>query len=148
RRWMPLAARPAGARCCIASFRSQKTRRRDDPDIRIGATWREVRVSIASRECSGRGRLELQVLHVYSGNLNGGVESLLKTLAAHRRLCPTMEPHFALCFEGDLAHALRASGTSPTMLGRVRISQPWTILQARTVLANLLRREHFDVVVC
>src|SRR5258708_24229220 len=59
-----------------------------------------------------------------------------------------MEPHFALCFEGDIARDLRASGISPTILGNVRISRPWTVLQARARLAKLLRKEFFDVVCC
>ncbi len=45
----------------------------------------------------------MRVLHVYSGNLYGGVETLLVTLARHRDLCPEMEPHFAI------RHKLRAA---------------------------------------
>lgn len=90
----------------------------------------------------------MKVLHVYSGNLFGGVETLLVTLAKERSLCPSMQPHFALCFEGRLAVELRAAGVRVHQLGKVRSSQPWTIWLARRQLDQLLRQERFDVVIC
>jgi hypothetical protein len=60
----------------------------------------------------------MKVLHVYSGNLFGGVETLLITLAQQRSLCPQMQPHFALCFEGRLVNELRAVGVGVHMLGQ------------------------------
>jgi glycosyltransferase involved in cell wall biosynthesis len=90
----------------------------------------------------------MRVLHVYSGNLYGGVETLLATLARGRRLCPEMEPHFALCFEGRLSGELRSTGAPVHMLGRVRLSAPHMVLRARARLKALLRRESFGAVVC
>lgn len=90
----------------------------------------------------------IKVLHVYSGNLYGGVETLLATLARGRRHCPEMEPHFALCFEGRLSEELRAAGAPVHMLGRVRLSAPHTVLRARARLKDLLRGETFGAVVC
>jgi hypothetical protein len=90
----------------------------------------------------------MKVLHVYSGNLFGGVETLLVTLAKERSLCPSMQPHFALCFEGRLTEEIRATGLCVHRLGRVRSSQPWTVWLARRQLKQLLRQEGFDVVIC
>jgi len=90
----------------------------------------------------------MRVLQVYSGNLYGGVETLLVTLARHRDLCPKMEPHYALCFQGRLSEELVAGDARVHLLGNVRISRPWTVRQARRSLDDLLRREHFDLVVC
>jgi glycosyltransferase involved in cell wall biosynthesis len=90
----------------------------------------------------------MKVLHVYSGNLFGGVETLLITLARQRSLCPQMQPHFALCFEGRLAVELRAAGVDVHMLGKVRSSRPWTVWLARRQLDRLLKQERFDVVIC
>ena len=90
----------------------------------------------------------MKVLHVYSGNLFGGVETLLVTLAKERSLCPSMQPHFALCFEGRLTEEIRATGLYVHRLGRVRSSQPWTVWLARRQLKQLLRQEGFDVVIC
>jgi glycosyltransferase involved in cell wall biosynthesis len=59
-----------------------------------------------------------------------------------------MEPHFALCFDDALAGGLRSSGVSVSVLGRVRLRHPWTVLSARRQLAELLRRERFDIVIC
>lgn len=89
----------------------------------------------------------MRVLHVYSGNLYGGVETLLATLARCRALCPTMEPHFALCFEGRLSRELAHAGVPVHPMGSVRASLPWTVWKARRTLRALLRRVVFDVAV-
>jgi glycosyltransferase involved in cell wall biosynthesis len=90
----------------------------------------------------------MRVLHVNSGNLFGGVEVLLTTLARTRHLCPAMRPHFAVCFPGRLAEELTALGVGVTLLGGVRVRHPWTVWHARRNLRALLRRERFDAVVC
>jgi glycosyltransferase involved in cell wall biosynthesis len=90
----------------------------------------------------------VRVLHLHAGNLYGGVETLLVTLAKLRYLCPAMEPHFALCFEGRLSSELASAGVPVHLLGRVRISQPWTAWRARRRLRELLRRERYDAVIC
>lgn len=88
----------------------------------------------------------LNVLHVYSGNLFGGVERVLISLAAldasHTR------PHFALCFEGQLSDALQAAGAPVTFLGPVRLRRPLSVFRAQRALARLLSRSKFDAVVC
>lgn len=90
----------------------------------------------------------VRVLHLNAGNLYGGVETLIKTLATLRQLCPGMEPHFAVCYEGRSSKELEASGAPVYFLGAVRISRPWTVLRARARLRELLQREHFDLVIC
>ena len=88
----------------------------------------------------------MQVLHVHSGNLYGGVETLLTNLARHPY--PEMKQHYALCFEGRLSDELRGAGAAIDVLGGTRISQPITVLRARKQLRELLRRERFDLAVC
>jgi glycosyltransferase involved in cell wall biosynthesis len=90
----------------------------------------------------------MRVLHIYSGNLYGGIETMLVTLARERRLCPEMESHFALSFEGRLSEELRAACVPVHMLGNVRASQPLTIWRARRSLGGLLQQEPFDIVIC
>jgi glycosyltransferase involved in cell wall biosynthesis len=90
----------------------------------------------------------MKVLHLYAGNLFGGVETLLITLAAKRNLCPEMQPDFALCFEGRLASEIRATGVYVHMLDNVRVSRPWTVFKARRQLDELLKKGRFDVVIC
>src|SRR5258706_9056546 len=90
----------------------------------------------------------MNVLHISAGNLFGGVESLLVTLARHRALCSRMKPHFALCFEGRLASEVRSTGAPVHVLAAVRVSRPWTVWRARRMLAELLQRQRFDAVVC
>jgi glycosyltransferase involved in cell wall biosynthesis len=90
----------------------------------------------------------MKLLHVYAGNLFGGIETLLVTLAKERNQCPQMQPHFALCFEGKLADELRSLEAPVHLLGNVRVSRPWTGWRARMQLQQLLRQERFDVVIC
>jgi glycosyltransferase involved in cell wall biosynthesis len=90
----------------------------------------------------------MRVLHIYSGNLYGGIETMLVTLARERSLCPEMEPHFALCFEGRLSDELHAAGAQVHQLGNVRASQPQTVWRARRKLADLLQQVDYDAVIC
>lgn len=83
------------------------------------------------------------VLHVYAGNLFGGVERMLISLATLGD-----HPHFALCFEGKLSHALQGAGAPVTFLDPVRLRNPLSVLRARRALARLLRAHEFDAVVC
>jgi glycosyltransferase involved in cell wall biosynthesis len=100
-----------------------------------------LRPALSSRERS-------RVLHVNSGNLYGGVETILVTLARLREQCPGMEPHFALCHEGRLSEELMEAGVSVYQVGNVRISRPWTVWRARRRLGDILGRIDFDMVIC
>jgi glycosyltransferase involved in cell wall biosynthesis len=90
----------------------------------------------------------LRVLHLHSGNMYGGVETMLVTLARLRQLCPSMEPHFGLCYEGRLSRELQSAGVPVYFFGGVRISRPWTGWRARRHLRMLLECEHFDAAIC
>jgi glycosyltransferase involved in cell wall biosynthesis len=90
----------------------------------------------------------MRVLHINAGNLYGGIETFLVTLARERGLCPEMGPHFALCFAGRLSETLESCGAAIHSLGNVRISRPWTVWKARRRLRDLLTKEPFDAVVC
>ncbi|MFL5340338.1 MAG: glycosyltransferase [Gemmataceae bacterium] len=90
----------------------------------------------------------LRVLHLHSGNLYGGIETVLTTLARMRDVCPEMESAFGLCFEDRLSEELAAAGAEVHQLGEVRFSRPWTVWQARRRLSQLLSRERFDVALC
>jgi glycosyltransferase involved in cell wall biosynthesis len=90
----------------------------------------------------------LKVLHLSAGNLYGGVETFLTTLARLRHQAPEMEPEFGLCFSGRLWDELADAGVPVHDLGRVRFSRPWTVLRARQRLRRLLGTVRYDVVVC
>ena len=90
----------------------------------------------------------MRVLHLYAGNLYGGVERVLATLARERGRCPEMQPHFALCFDGRLARELHDAGCAPAMLGEARVSRPWTVAAARARLRDLLDRQPCDIAIC
>ncbi len=90
----------------------------------------------------------LRVLHVHSGNLYGGVETFLTTLARDSAAAPKMSSSFALCYEGRLSDELREYGHAPDVLGPVRLSRPHTVLRARRSFERLLAKQRVDIVVC
>jgi glycosyltransferase involved in cell wall biosynthesis len=88
----------------------------------------------------------LRVLHIYSGNLFGGIESILVSLA---QFAPAsgVAHEFALCFDARLAAELRDIGAPIHALAPVRVSRPQTIRTARHRLAALLAARTFDACV-
>ena len=76
-----------------------------------------------------------RVLHLAAGNLHGGVESFLLTLARSPR---RLEHRFALFFEGRLAAELRAAGACVEVLGPARLGRPWTLVGPQLRLRRLL----------
>ncbi len=81
----------------------------------------------------------MRVLHVYSGNLFGGIEAILIALARGRSLCPGVDHEFAVCFHAKLARELTQVGARLHHLGPVRMSRPATVRSARAALAALLQ---------
>jgi glycosyltransferase involved in cell wall biosynthesis len=90
----------------------------------------------------------MRVLHIVSGRLYGGVETMLVTLARCRSTCPTMQPEFAICFDGRLRGELAATGAPVHMLGQARARNPFSVLRARCQLRELLGERGVDIVVC
>ncbi len=90
----------------------------------------------------------MKVLHVYAGNLFGGIETLLITLARERQLYPQMEPEFTLCFEGRLSQELAKTGAKVHQLGEVRLRDPWQVFRARAKLKRIIKDNAIDVVIC
>lgn len=90
----------------------------------------------------------MRVLHVTSGNLYGGVETFLVSLARLRDLYPKMESEFALCFASRLSEELRANHAQVHVLGSVRARYPWTVASARARLRRLVQERSYDAVVC
>lgn len=90
----------------------------------------------------------MKILHVHSGNLYGGVETMLTTLARHNARCAGMEQHFALCFEGRFSRELRAADAAIYPVGPARLSRPYSVWRARRRLRQVLHHQHFDAVLC
>ncbi len=90
----------------------------------------------------------MKVLHVYAGNLFGGIETLLLTLARERHLCPEMEVQFGLCFEGRLSQQLANTGVKVHQLGAVKLRDCLSVLRARASLEQVIRQNEIDLVIC
>ena len=90
----------------------------------------------------------MRVLHVYSGNLFGGIEAILLAIARGRTICPRVDHEFALAFHGRLEHGLLRAGARVHHLGALRVSRPTSVRAARAALAGLLGRGAYDRAVC
>jgi glycosyltransferase involved in cell wall biosynthesis len=89
-----------------------------------------------------------RVLHVSSGNLYGGVEVLLSTLARTAALAPALEQHFALAFAGRIERELRELGAPVHLVPEARASRPLGVLATRRALRRVLERVQPDAVIC
>jgi glycosyltransferase involved in cell wall biosynthesis len=90
----------------------------------------------------------MRVLHVSAGNLYGGLETVLVTLARCRAFSSELQCEFALCFAGRADDELRAAGATVHRLGEVRVRHPLSIVRARRTLRDLIERRGFDAVIC
>ncbi len=90
----------------------------------------------------------MRLLHVHSGNLYGGVETMMLTLARERTGAPSIAPEFALAFDGRLASELRATGVPVHLLGAVRARNPLSVLRVRRRLARVLAAGQYGAVAC
>ncbi len=89
----------------------------------------------------------MRLLHLHSGNLYGGVETLLLTLRRIEHLAD-IEHDFAFCFEGRLADEMRAIGSQPHLLGEAKTRKPWTIMRSRRRLTQLLHEHSYNAALC
>lgn len=90
----------------------------------------------------------MKVLHVTSGNLYGGIETMLVAIARHRDTATRMDSQFAVCFEGRFRRELVGTGSKVHDLGAVRARNPMSVRRARLELLGTIEREGIDVVVC
>ncbi|MEO6392918.1 MAG: glycosyltransferase [Pyrinomonadaceae bacterium] len=90
----------------------------------------------------------MRILHIYSGNLFGGIETMLVTFARAQARVPELQHEFALTFPGRLADELTATGALVHQLGTVRVSHPQTILRSRQALKQVLANGSFDGAIC
>ena len=88
----------------------------------------------------------MRVLHVYSGNLYGGIEAMLRTIATCRT--SSLQSDVALCFEGRLSRELEAADVRVHRLPEARASRPYGVRRARQVLTTLAATGGFDRVIC
>jgi glycosyltransferase involved in cell wall biosynthesis len=125
--------------------------------LEYGGTWVHYGIGCALLDVVSQrpfSRLEdiyifkMRILNLYAGNLFGGIENMLLTLARCVREVPEASLLFGLCFEDKLSQELRALGMPVHMLGEVRVRWPWTVWRARHRLRTLLAREQPDIVIC
>jgi glycosyltransferase involved in cell wall biosynthesis len=87
-----------------------------------------------------------RALIVHSGNMLGGVETVLTALARLARTHEALSLEFALAFDGPLADRLRGEGTPVVVIGPARFSRPLEMHAMRRRLAAHLASAPPDVV--
>lgn len=90
----------------------------------------------------------MRLLHIYGGNLYGGVERLLASLQEWAPLAPELEQRFALCYYGRLARELESRGAAVHALGEMHVSRPWQVLGARRRLRRWIAQNAIQVAIC
>src|SRR5262245_52313911 len=89
-----------------------------------------------------------RILHLGAGNLFGGIEVNLLTLARFGAACPDMTTDYGFCFDGKAADELRKAGCTVHVFGAARLSRPWSVMAARRGLRALLCGTRYDCVIC
>jgi len=88
----------------------------------------------------------VRALFIHSGNLFGGVETALVSVAHATQRQSSLHAAFALCFDdGRLAQELDEAGVTVHSLGPARLSRAWSIVRARERLRQLLASTGADV---
>ena len=90
----------------------------------------------------------MRTLHVYSGNLFGGIEVMLAAIGRRDGTGSRRDHQFAMCFEGRLAAELEAAGAAVHHLGPVSARRPQSVAAARRALRDVLVNHGFDRVIC
>ena len=90
----------------------------------------------------------MKLLHLYSGNLYGGIERLLGALNRLQSAYPDLTHSYGLSFRGKLWDELSRDGARVHDLGNVRARYPWSVLRARRRLSKALQADRPDVVIC
>src|SRR5262249_50648785 len=89
----------------------------------------------------------MRVLHLANGNIFGGIETFLVTLARLERRMGGFENQFLLSHRGRLSTELEAAGALTLFIEGVRLRHPWTVLRARSECRARVRQLNPDVVV-
>lgn len=87
----------------------------------------------------------MRILHVYSGNLFGGVEKMLLTLAENSS--QDLQHHFALVFSGRLSQMLQALSSPCDLLYPVKLRSPRSIWRARSRFKSLLHSKNYEAII-
>jgi glycosyltransferase involved in cell wall biosynthesis len=89
----------------------------------------------------------VKILHLANGNLYGGIEAFLTTLARFERESRgSLQHHFLLSHPGRLEEELRALGSRVYVQPGARLRKPWAIQRVRREARSFARQLAPDVV--
>ena len=87
------------------------------------------------------------MLHITAGNIYGGIERTLETVALESDACSRMKSEIAVCYRGRFASEIEAAGLPVHYLGETRARKPWTVMRARQALDRVIQDRKIDVIV-
>ena len=87
----------------------------------------------------------MRLLHVTAGNLFGGIERMLLTMASIAE--GECGHEIAVSFDGRRARELRDAASPPHLLGEARFRRPDSVWRARRALRRLLAAGRYDAVI-
>jgi glycosyltransferase involved in cell wall biosynthesis len=90
---------------------------------------------------------QIRVLHLSAGNMIGGLESVLLTLAEYSQSCPLLQQEFALAFDGPFAASIRGKQATVHVLPEARLRNPLSVLRSRRRLRKLITNHRYDAVI-
>jgi glycosyltransferase involved in cell wall biosynthesis len=89
----------------------------------------------------------MRLLHLANGNLFGGIETFLVTLARLEKERGLARSSFVLSHEGHLADELRAAESSVQVLPGARLRKPWAIKRVRARVREEALKQGPDMVI-
>lgn len=97
---------------------------------------------------TGRINPKLKLLHLYSGNVFGGIGSILTSLAQYAPEWTDIEQRFGLCFEARLSRELRDLSADVSHLGEARLRNRASLASVRRRLEESLQQSRPNLVIC
>ena len=77
-----------------------------------------------------------KVVHFSSGNLFGGIEVMLMTMAKFHSECPSLDQSFAFFFEGKVARQIRSLGVQVDIFPETKIRNILQVIMVQNAVKN------------
>lgn len=90
---------------------------------------------------------KIKVIHFGAGNLFGGVEVMLITMAKYQQQCPRLDQSFAFFFDGKVANRIQKHGCRVKLFPETKIKNIFNVLRTQKAIRDHLISERPDLVV-
>ena len=91
--------------------------------------------------------MALRILQVCTGNLYGGVETVMINMAQARAAYRDLVCEYSVCFEGSFKDQLAATGVTVHSIPSARLRNPLSVWRARKVFAEVVKNGNFNAAI-